>query len=491
MSNQLAPVQWCMGQTLQPADLEAQELSLLTNTKLRFDGLGKPFYGALQLSFDESDIMENAIRLTVFSYILESGELIELGGNAEFIAGKSSVTLPKERNNVDIRINVYQQNSYDHAEPVSPKRQGEVIAEELSKVSKRFYRLELISFPAKPMAVVEHQTQNLQLVAQIKLAEYFADRQQSWVLNERYIPATLQVNRTPAFESFISKLRVYSDALVQEIEENVVSNTVELTSKLHSQQCHLLGRSYAISQFIYCLQDKETQISAHPYELYSFMVELYTLVKVYRSCQQALLNTKPVTAGGISNEPTEEGLSYTQNALVLPFKRPNWQQFRYRHKDLGQTFFSLIEALKRAIYRKTFDYQIKRLEEIDGIYSTELTVTNRANYYLAVWNEDQQMLDTFEPPSKVTSRPQVPMLTHHSIPGLKFRRVNNSHCIQRLEDALAPCMPAAYFEIDTSGKDTQWLQVKQDKSIGFYGQNAFRSSQFFIVIETSHNETNG
>ena len=150
MSNQLAPVHWQLGQTLRPAHLEAQELSLLTNSKLRFDALGKPYYGVLQLSFDESDILENSIRLTVFSYVLESGELIQLGGNAIMLQNIEQAQLAKDKSRVELYINIYKQLSVSTSastcmsasksyKPLLP----EPVVTVLDEVEKQYYQLEL------------------------------------------------------------------------------------------------------------------------------------------------------------------------------------------------------------------------------------------------------------------------------------------------------------------------------------------------------------
>ncbi|MDN3484453.1 type VI secretion system baseplate subunit TssK [Pseudoalteromonas sp. APC 3224] len=496
MLNQLAAVDWCRGQTLLPEHLEAQELSLLTNSKLRFDSLGKPFFGVLQLSFDESDLMEGAIRLSAMSYLLESGELIELGGNAQLLTTKGLVVLPKDKNRADIRINIYthkRSNGMDEANACFDDKSITAVDE----VKKRFYYLELISFPSASSAESTDETLNLQLLAQVKIAEMFMDKQLNWILYEQFIPATVQVNRTPSFAPYIAKLRFYLDALEQEIEFGIASKPPIKHSVAANLQFQLLGELYSLSQLLDCLLDAQAKISVHPYDLFASLLHLYTLLKVYRNCQQLELDIQrqikePEQQEGEFEEPLYRPEINSKCALNgNEFSRPDWHRFKYRHEALGQTFFQLLDAFKCLIYKKSFSYQVVKLEEKDGIYSAPITVLNRANYYLAVWNEDQQILVTFEPPLKATSRAQVPIITLHNIPGVTFNRVLNKQTKERLDQALSPCMPSTYFAVDTTAGDNQWLQVKQDKNIGFYGQNEFRSSQFYIVVETCHNEING
>lgn len=493
MSNQLAPVQWRKGQILQPAHLEAQELALLTNTKLRVDGLGKPYFGLLQLSFDESDVMESGLRVRVLSYVLKSGELIQLGGNAKWLFSEGLVKLPKDKNRADIRLNIYQSNEeQDGYLALNESLQAESQSVE---VSRRCYYLELFTYPQVSGKDTPNLTPSMRLVAQVKLAEYVLDRQHNWAVYEQYIPPTIQANRTPAFEPYLAKFKLYFDAFAQELEASIMPGHIETMPTINSQKFALLSQLYEAIQHIEAWHDIEADISTHPYDVFARVKSLYSQVELYRHCQRLRLDEIDENTEHPQAPVTEEahrqnqayGAGYLRNSVSSAFRRSRWQQFVYRHEDLGNTFYHLLEAIKRVIYRKSFDYQIKKLTEKDGIYSADIPLLNQANYYLAVWNEDQQLLDNFVPPQKATSRAQVPMLTLHNIPGLRFRQVDSSR-IPRLEQALNPCMPAVYYEIDIQGE--QWLQVKQDKNIGFYGQNALRSSQFFIVVETSHNEIN-
>lgn len=492
MLNQLAAVQWRLGQTLQPEHLKAQELALLTNTKCRFDGLGKPYYGVLQLSFDESDLMENAIRLTVFNYILESGELIQLGGNATLLAGKDAVALSKDKVQVDLRLNIYQQIKPGSTNNCITATHGSE-SEADRTVQKDYYLLALEAFPSADSAVPSVCQQDLQLIAQVKLAEYVKDPQLNWVFNEHYLPPTLQVNRNPLFRPYLTKITLYIDAFLSELEKCFTVRLSKEQPVRYSQISQLLVQLYPYKQMLDCLEDADAHISAHPFELFSTLLQLYSQVHLYRSSQYEQINEMGINTVMNSGDATGDDVEQESSCLhtsknIVSFKRPVWQQFKYRHKALGPLFFHLLEAIKRVIYRKEFDYQTVKLNEMDGIYSTELPIINGAVYYLAVWNEDQQFLASFNAPERATSRTQVPSLTTNVSPGIRFDKVTNNTAIQNLNEALNPHMPAIYFEIIQQG---QWLQVVQDQSLGFYGQNAYRNSQFFIVIETSHNAING
>ncbi len=461
MSNQLAPVHWQLGQTLRPAHLEAQELSLLTNSKLRFDALGKPYYGVLQLSFDESDILENSIRLTVFSYVLESGELIQLGGNAIMLQNIEQAQLAKDKSRVELYINIYKQLSVSTSastcmsasksyKPLLP----EPVVTVLDEVEKQYYQLELLVLPKAEAATDITLDQHLQLVAQVKLVELIKDNGKNWQFNEKYLPPLLLLDRVPLFQSYSTKIKTYIDAFQQELESCFTVELKQDNPWRYAQISQLLGDIYQCQQIIDYLRDELSEISLHPFELFAALQQLYTQVQLYR------------------------------NTLPEQFQRPYRHRNRYRHKQLGETFTMLIESLKQVIYLKEFNYKHLPLIEQNGIYSTILQVPDQARVYLAVHNENNEALTVFEPPVRASSRQQVPYLNTHVVPGVEFIKIINDAVIDRLNEELKPYCPTIYFEIL---KKDQWLLVVQDKSFGFYGQNEYRNCKFFLVIESSSN----
>src|SRR5882672_9565215 len=115
MKEQIARIDWKMGQTLLPEHFFAQEEALIADTATRFGLIGVPFYGIGRLRWNDSLLAEGIVSLMGLTAVLPTGEILQIPGNAQAqsfnlsVAGTTHVTvylhLTNERATVDTTTN--------------------------------------------------------------------------------------------------------------------------------------------------------------------------------------------------------------------------------------------------------------------------------------------------------------------------------------------------------------------------------------------------
>ena len=448
MTGKLARVDWQLGQTLLPEHFIAQEEALLTELTLRLRLTGKPLYGVLQLRFDESNLLSDCIRVDDFCTLLETGELIKKGANAEFINHGDSLRFPKEVDSVAIYIEI--KTSVFKGQDVHEsaiKGEGDHVCDH---ISKKGYQLNVISVPASEGVGRDHEDTAHNTTEIVKIADYIRKADNNWRLSEGFAPPCLLLDSVPYFNKRRHTLQVYLDDFQLELNARFLSDIKEKKSNIHIRS--LLSQLYTCQQLQHYMNDKGSDITVHPFDLFVELQKLIIDISLYRN--------------------------------TLPDKFT----VHYQHKNIAALFDDLLAWLKHVIYLEAFSYHCDALKEKDGIYSTEIKhLEELMNFYLVVHSENKAELMAFSPPVKASSRERVVELHTFSLEGVEFSEVTNDAIKTRLDKRLNTDQPIRYFQLN---KQDEWEHVIDDRSFGFYGQNNHRSFRFYLVSEARQYEIN-
>ncbi len=440
VSGKLARVDWQLGQTLVPEHFIAQEESLLTDMVLRLGLTGKPFYGIIQLKFDESNLLNDAIRVEEFSGILETGELIKKDANAEFSDHGDSILFPKDITRVELFIEI--RSAFIKGHDIIESRNHDEGEHHCHAVSKKHYQLKVICVPTSVPAE-ECKDKTNRYVEMVKIADFVMGADNNWSLSERFVPPCLLLDRLPYFKRRRHTIEVYLDDFILELNGMFLLNTEQQKSNI--KESALLSQLYRCQYLLDYIHHKVSEITVHPFDLFIELKQLYIDISLYRN------------------------------------KLPDKVAIYYQHKNLAVSFDDLIGLLRQVIYSEEFDYDAVVLREKDGIYFGEIdNIEANMDFYLAVHHENKSELEVFSPPAKASSRERVPLLHTLSLQGVTFTEVTNHAIRSRLAQLMNVDEPMRYYQIN---KQDEWENVVDERSFGFYGQNNYRSFRFYLVSE--------
>jgi predicted component of type VI protein secretion system len=284
--NRLLPrVDWESGLVLRPAHFRALEGALASETIARGELLGWPGYGLLELEWGGDPSAEGVVALEKLCWLTESGEALQLGGNATIegpvslaAAGQPTVDVFLHRlDRVEVR------ESY-----ASERAPGDNI------------RGSLRALALSTRSVLTGASQ-----APLRLGTFHRGPQR-WSYDPRSAPPLLSAKRTPFLRQSFADLREEVDRLERSLFDGELAPEQRGEERLTRQRVRLALRcAGAMLADVF-----EGDIDPHPYELFSSMREL--------SFELEALGSFP---------------AMTREAL------------RYRHRAPGECFGTLIDYL--------------------------------------------------------------------------------------------------------------------------------------------------
>jgi type VI secretion system protein ImpJ len=253
-TDQLARVDWQMGQTLLPEHLIAQEESLISDTALRFGLLGVPFFGVGRLRWNDSLLAEGIVSIISLSLVLPSGQVIDIPGNAQ--ASTMNLNLAGTT-----RVPVYFHVTGDRAAASGEKRRDE--GDTLDKIVQR--------------VVLSSEQTYAAAVATLKLAEFQKSPENVWYLATDYLPPLLQVGTSPFLGAELENLGKLIEVFHEQLQEDIAASYLGGEGLFSAKQC--LKAVYEIERF---LANLRAQVHCHPYHLYEALKRFLTEVCVYK-----------------------------------------------------------------------------------------------------------------------------------------------------------------------------------------------------------------
>ncbi len=255
-TDQLARIDWQMGQTLLPEHLIAQENAILADTALRFDMIGRPYFGIGRLKWNESLLAEGIVSIVSLGMILPNGQVIDIPGNTSSAAMNLNLA-------GSTRVPVYLHLVAERASPEARKERRDEGAGAIERVVQK-------------VALTSEQTFSAALQT-MKIAEFEKDPEEVWRLAQDYVPPLLQVGTSPFLLATLDTLGKLVEIFHQRLEEDIAASYLGGEVLVGAKQC--LRAVYKIRRF---LANVKAQVHCHPYELYEALKQFYVDVCLYK-----------------------------------------------------------------------------------------------------------------------------------------------------------------------------------------------------------------
>ncbi len=254
MANQLARIDWKMGQTLLPEHFFAQENALLADTAARLLLSGLPSYGIGGLKWNAALLEQGILSLTKLSAALPIGTFIQIPGNASAMSFNLNVT-------GTTRTPVYLHLTSDRIMSAS------------ENVLTDGERLELY---VQSIVLSSEQVQR-DAVFTMKLAEFDKSAEGSWELSPKYIPPLLQVGASPFLKEMLTQLAGALTLFEEKLQEDIAASYLGGEGLAGAKTC-----LKALYTFQRLLANLASQVHLHPYMLYEALKVFYVEVCFYQ-----------------------------------------------------------------------------------------------------------------------------------------------------------------------------------------------------------------
>lgn len=256
LTKNLPRVKWQYGQTLLPKDFVAQENSLLADTALQLRTLGLPFYGLIELKWDENSLTKGTVAITKLTCIfLQTGYFVQIGTNAVWENNISSLQM----SNSDTAVYLHLMNKRVTKEDCSCVSSD-------SQIEKEYY-----------VVKISNEKSDACAIDTLKLAVFVKGMTQ-WQRSADYIPPLLSANPndtpflTSIFNDLQDRLRDYQPIL----QQIMVASYVTGERKFATQQFW-----FSMIKFENYLQNLQSQIHNHPYYFYEMLISFYLSLFLY------------------------------------------------------------------------------------------------------------------------------------------------------------------------------------------------------------------
>lgn len=252
----LARIDWKMGQTLLPAHFFAQEEALVADTVARFGLVGVPFTGIGKLRWNDSLLNDGIVSLMNLSAVLPVGAVIMVPGNAisrSFNLNTAGTT----------KVTVYVHLTNERGTLPAGQADAAADGEPLERV---IHTIALGSDQTHPNAVYT-----------FKLADFDKSIEGVWSLSEDYVPPLVQVGTSPFLARLIERLGRAIELFQQRLREDIAASYLGGEGLMGAKTC--LKAVYKIERLI---ANTKAQVKFHPFHLYEALKVFYAEVCVYQ-----------------------------------------------------------------------------------------------------------------------------------------------------------------------------------------------------------------
>lgn len=424
IDSKLARVRWELGQTLLPEHLLAQEEALSTESDLRFRTRGLPAYGIAELVWSDTLLWEGVVSIQKMTLLLPSGTLLDVPGNAEFIATQLQLsggpTAP-----------VFCHILEEHPTATGPELYEN--AEMQPAMSRRVFQL-VLSLEDQVPEPWQHLLETHHLVETMKLAEFEVAPRGGWQLAPSYLPPMLQIGASPFLQKDLQELSQLLEFLRTALRRDRMRNKLTAIQSYALQQC-----AKSVHHMLRLLSNlqAEAEIRLHPYYIYEALHQLYADMCIYRD--------------------------------QLPDEAP----MPYRHRALHRCFQSILPPLKEQIQMRhqhgvQLEFGLK-----DGAYSVDLPPDFRSHrdvYFVIEF--DEEVAETAYELPKLGSRSRLHAIHEFVLNGLSLQKKPEAPFGYRFG------FEAACYEIV---KDEEWEHILKEGTAAFYAQPHYEGLNFYLV----------
>ncbi len=362
-SDKLARIKWRMGQSLLPEHLILQEESLLSEMRIRWELSGLPQYGIGLLEWNEASIKEGIFSIVALTFILPSGQLIEIPSNASAKSFNMNITGSSQ-------ISLYLHLLDD--ESSNEETAYQVEDESLEKI---FYTVEIT-------ASQNHSSSRYT----VKLAEFKKDVEGIWKLSDSHIPPLLQIGTSPFFRDTLNYMTQILEAFHFKLSQEITATYLSGENLFVAKQC-----LQAVYHLQHLFSNLKHQVHCHPYYFYEKLKFFYISLCLYQN--------------------------HTPENVEVP----------YLHDQLSWCFSQIIDPLIRQMQTMKAQAPYLPFKKGDGMFIVSKMpkeVVDAKNVYLLL---QKPRVTTSIPLEgfKIASMSRIAMVHQLSLQGIPFKKLPN------------------------------------------------------------------
>jgi type VI secretion system protein ImpJ len=364
MANNLARINWKLGQALLPEHFWAQEESLINHNEFRFRLNGLPHYGLIELKWRQQILDDGILSLEKFSYKTPGGLLVSIPDNARIAAPLNLDSLGSSSCEVYCHI----------LDPIEVNTDIKSELNESFELCTSVYVIHLSTDQEHPEAIES-----------IKIAAFDKSPEGVWTISNKFSPPILLLGMSPYFSPQLKELNLQLQAFKEAlINDSAINNSTE--ASLSNRHC--LEKVFHL-QFL--LNNLDKQIKTHPYQLYEKLLQFHITCCNYYNSQY-----------------------------------PNVNNFNYEHNNLAYKINELIDLIQSNLQqvKAKAPYQPFILEEGRYICRFDASLRKSNTIYLLIQkNHIKDNIDL----SKLKLVSAFRSITVHkmALPGIPYNFIDN------------------------------------------------------------------
>lgn len=405
---QTARVHWQMGQALLPEHFYAQEHGLRQEFHQRLEMGSLPSWGVARLKWDQLQIPYGIVSLQELVLVLQSGVLIDIPGNTK----PTSFNL-EAAGASRVALYLHLETSYD----VSVEEEGALGEETVERIIQK------VTLSSMPCLETAQQS--------FRLAEFCKDIEGQWFVHEPYIPPLIRSGPAPFLRPVLARMRAlgtsFREVLTAEIQQNYLGGESQLAAK----QC-----LRSLFRYLNTMANVGREIYPHPYDLFCLLRDFYLDVCVYRDCQ------------------------------------PRELLWEYRHDNLGDTFFQLLEWAEDLIQRTRSEVPYAVFEVCDGRVVCELPEgARRAKdvYWLVQRAKTAQPVDIAG--TKLAAPSRCSLVHQRALRGIPYRPIPKPPFYHSFSSEVE------FYALESG---LEWDYAVRERQVAFFERAELDGARFFI-----------
>lgn len=258
MVDQLARIDWKLGQTLLPEHFIAQEDALTADSATRFGLIGVPDHGIGRLRWNEALLVDGILSIISGTLILPTGKILDVPANAQALSFNLNVT-------GTTRVVVYLHLTNERGS-IDPKGGSAGAADDGEPVERVVHQIALSSDQAQKNAVYT-----------MRFAEFEKNIENVWSLVEDYVPPLVCAGTSPFLARLLERLARSVQAFHEKLREDIAASYLGGEGLFSAKIC--LKGVWSIERV---LANLKGQVKLHPFALYEALKTFYAEVCIYQ-----------------------------------------------------------------------------------------------------------------------------------------------------------------------------------------------------------------
>jgi type VI secretion system protein ImpJ len=259
MVDQLARIDWRLGQTLLPEHFIAQEDAFTADVAARFGLIGVPYYGIGRLRWNDALLADGILSLISGTIVLPTGKILDIPGNTQALSFNLNTT-------GTTRVVVYLHLTNERGTVEGDGANAATAGDDGEPVERVIHQIAFSSDQAQKNAVYT-----------MRFAEFEKNIENVWSLVEDYVPPLVCVGTSPFLARVVDRLGRSLQAFHEKLREDIAASYLGGEGLFSAKIC--LKGVWSIERVLANLRG---QVKLHPHAFYEALKTFYAEVCIYQ-----------------------------------------------------------------------------------------------------------------------------------------------------------------------------------------------------------------